>query len=329
MKRIAYLDAFRTVAVFMVVVIHTMGYVPVEGTQRTIIAFLVHTVAVPVFFLVDGFIFAHASHERGPLKYREYMSNSTRRLLIPWVVFNFLYLVLRASLEYFGFFSQTVVIGSSWVEILRAVYYSQISEQMYFLLSLFFIRSFALVWYRVALFSGWIVVLLWACYVFLASIFAAQIIGFFPPHLDPFLHAILGLKFYLLGFVLFKWHDMFERSALWVVCITLSFTILLKFYTSLTLLVQLSYLLFLYFSFLGFFQKQSILSNWGRFTMGIYLLHVPIVLKGLSLLVLHANLSGLNAFIIVFIAGFFVSLLSAKLLNKIPIGRFALGASFR
>ena len=69
------------------------------------------------------------------------MLNSARRLLIPWVLFNLLYLVLRASLEYFGFFSQRIVIGSSWVEILRAVYHSQISEQMYFLLSLFFIRS--------------------------------------------------------------------------------------------------------------------------------------------------------------------------------------------
>jgi surface polysaccharide O-acyltransferase-like enzyme len=329
MKRIAYLDAIRTVAVSMVVAIHTMGYVPIGGSQYAVIFFLVHTVAVPVFFLVDGIIFAKTSHEHSSLRYRHYLLTSTRRLLIPWVLFNLLYLVLRASLEYFGFFSQMIVMGSSWVEILRAVYSSQISEQMYFLLSLFFIRCLALVWYRVALFSGWIVLLLWACYVFLASTFAEQIIGFFPPHLDPFLHAILGLKFYLLGFVLFKWHDMFERSALWAVCITLSLTILLKFYTSLTPLVQLSYLLFLYFSFLGFFKEESTLSSWGRFTMGIYLLHVPIILKGLSILVSHTNLNGLNAFIIVFIAGFFVSLFSAKLLNKMPIGRFALGASFK
>ena len=63
--RIPYLDAIRTVAVFMVVAIHTMGYVPIEGAQHAIISFLVHTVAVPVFFLVDGIIFAKTSHERG------------------------------------------------------------------------------------------------------------------------------------------------------------------------------------------------------------------------------------------------------------------------
>jgi hypothetical protein len=228
-------------------------------------------------------------------------------------------------LEYFGLFAQKIVIGHSWIYMLELFYHSQISEQMYFLLSLFLIRILAFVWYRMIFFHAWIVALLWAGYILFISIFSTQIFGLFQAHLDPFLHAIIGLKFYLLGLVLFNWQSVFLRRSLWAIGITLFLTIFLKFATSFTFLTQLSYLLCLYFLFLGFFREHNILSNWGRFTMGIYLLHVPIVLKALSLITLRCHLGGLVGFIIVALAGFFISLVAAKLLDQTLVWRFALG----
>lgn len=322
--RIDYLDSIRAVAVFMVVGIHTMGYVKIDGLEKTLIAFFVHTVGVPVFFLVDGIILSRQCSGSPQLNYWQYIAKSARRLLIPWSVFNMLYLVLRAIFEYFGFL-EIIIINSSYWEILKALYSSDISNQMYFLLSLFFIRTFAFAWDPLINARAWIIGLVWVSYTLIVSFMAPHISKQFPLGLDPFLHAIMGLRFYLLGFVVFRYQELIKRYSFWLVSITLLGGVLLRYFTNSGIHVQLPLLLCLYISFLCFFNKKNILSIIGRFTMGIYLLHIPIILKGLSIIILQVSGGGGAAFMMVLISAFVVSLTLAKVLDSLRIWRLMLG----
>ena len=103
-SRIPFLDSIRAIGAFMVVAIHTMGYVPLESSDQAVISFLVHAVAVPIFFLVDGVIFANKSNEIPRLNYSNHVLRSARRLLVPWVIFSVFYLLLRFLFESGGFF---------------------------------------------------------------------------------------------------------------------------------------------------------------------------------------------------------------------------------
>ena len=58
-ERISFLDSLRAVAIVMIVGIHTLGYcVSLPPDQKEILSFIVSEVSVPVFFLVDGYLFA-------------------------------------------------------------------------------------------------------------------------------------------------------------------------------------------------------------------------------------------------------------------------------
>jgi surface polysaccharide O-acyltransferase-like enzyme len=324
-NRIVYLDSIRTVAVFMVVGIHTMGYIPLVGMERTIIAFLVHTVAVPVFFLVDGVIFSRQIQRKPEFNYFEYLLKSARRLLIPWAVFSILYLILRGLFEFSGFVSQQIILTSSFSEILHALYVSHVSNQMYFLLSLFFIRAFAFAWQRLAKAPRGAIALVWAGYTAILLLLAPQIADLSPSGLDPVLNAIMGLRFYLLGVAVFRYQALLERYSLCGVSFALILGISLRLFSSAGIHVQIPLLLCLYISFLCFFNQQNILSATGRFTMGIYLLHVPIILKAVSLIFLQINKGGAMIFVAVLVTTFIISLGFAKLLDSFFVWRFAVG----
>ncbi len=56
-SRLVYLDNMKAGAIIMVVILHSMGYCGgLSLSQRGVCTFLFHTIAVPVFFLVDGYL---------------------------------------------------------------------------------------------------------------------------------------------------------------------------------------------------------------------------------------------------------------------------------
>ena len=83
----------------MVVAIHARAYVNLSADAEEIIKPIVTLIAVPVFFLCDGFLFVHGRMLKRHFDYRRYLINSARRLLIPWVLFSLFYLVLRWASE--------------------------------------------------------------------------------------------------------------------------------------------------------------------------------------------------------------------------------------
>jgi surface polysaccharide O-acyltransferase-like enzyme len=141
LTRIAFVDGFRAIAMFMVVGIHALGYAQLEPSTQTLIAFFVQTVAVPSFFLADGFLFWRRQRSEASFHYGRYIVRSAKRLLFPWVILSVFYAFMRAAFEYSGYLQEKVIIGRDMQDVLIAMYSSSIAPQMYFLLSLFFIRA--------------------------------------------------------------------------------------------------------------------------------------------------------------------------------------------
>src|SRR4030095_2475916 len=72
-----------------------------------------------------------------------YIRRSAQRLLVPWFIFSVFYLAVRWEAERWDVLSQKVVLGEDLLGIVKALYLSTVSSQMYFLLSLFIIRTLA------------------------------------------------------------------------------------------------------------------------------------------------------------------------------------------
>ena len=137
-ERIAFLDRLRAIAIIMVIGVHTLGYcIPLPPDHKQIIKFIVYYISVPVFFLVDGYLFSRRVIHLKNYNYLEYVKNSLFRLLAPWTVFTLAYTFARYAFELTGFFKERLVLGHSSQEVIISAYGSVIAPQMYFLFSLF------------------------------------------------------------------------------------------------------------------------------------------------------------------------------------------------
>ena len=140
-ERIYFLDSMRAIAIIMVVGVHTLGYcVELPQHQKEIISFIVHYISVPVFFLVDGYLFARGVKFFKGHWYLKIFRNSSFRLLAPWFIFTFAYALSRYAFELTGFLDKKLILGHDWQEVVISAYGSVYAPQMYFLFSLFLIR---------------------------------------------------------------------------------------------------------------------------------------------------------------------------------------------
>src|SRR5215831_18472352 len=140
-ERILFLDNVRAMAIIMVIGVHSLAYcAALPHDLNTIVSFIVTVVAVPVFFLVDGYLFARSVIDLKSYDYLKYVHNSLFRLVVPWGVFTLIYGVARYGFELTGFLEEKLIVGHTWQQVVIAAYGSIYAPQMYFLLSLFLIR---------------------------------------------------------------------------------------------------------------------------------------------------------------------------------------------
>ncbi len=323
LTRIAFVDGFRAVAMLMVVGIHALNYAQLEPSTRTLIAFLVQTVAVPSFFLADGFLFSRKQGSGASFHYGRYILGSAKRLLFPWVIFSVFYVLMRAAFEYGGYLQENVIVGRDVQDILLAMYSSSIAPQMYFILSLFFIRTLSFLTRRLIAVSPPAVFSAFCVYAF--SWHSIQ--TFVGPGLDPFVHAFWGFQYYLLGIVLAmcgQWVEKHSPVLAGTAILILGIVKLLPW--SLPSVAQYSYLVGFVFLFMSITKAESVLTRVGQSTMGVYLFHAPIVLKGTSLVMSKVlDYKSVSYYIALVLSTFAVSLFMTKLLTRNSYGQYLVG----
>ena len=289
-ERLLFLDSFRAIAIIMVVGVHTLFYcIPLPGNQQVIVSFIVHAVSVPAFFLVDGFLFARSTMNSSHYNYLSNVKKSGKRLLFPWVIFTFIYTVARYILELNGLTKETFIIGYSFQEVIVSAYGSVYSGQMYFLASLFLIRLCSPIFRNLILLDSFVVMV--ALFVLYFTIYKLGI-SYLSPYLiieggqEPVLHALWGVQFYFVGIILYKLSMSIELKKLFIPILLFFITVLLlrnELWGGGHVLAQYAYLLVLFLLFMKADNRIPLLNLIGKNTMGIYLLHAPIIIKVVSL----------------------------------------------
>jgi surface polysaccharide O-acyltransferase-like enzyme len=332
--RILFLDSFRALAIIMVVGVHTLGYcIPLPYNQKEVISFIVYTISVPVFFLVDGYLFAWRTKLSKKNNYFKNVQKNLFRLLVPWVIFTVLYTVLRYCFEITGFLGDKVIVGHSLKDVAISAYGSVYAPQMYFLFSLLLIRLFEPIFKIFALVKNYFFILsLFFCYyaTYLSSI------TFISPFLEidggqePILHALWGIQYYLFGIICFKTSKIVDLHKLFVPFLLL-FVVALLIQSSLEpvgfALVQYLYLITAFLFFVSFGKRLHFLDIIGQNTMGIYLIHTPVVLKGVSLLLNQFIIIPIWSFLSVLFCTFILTIFIVITINYTPYGVLLFGTT--
>lgn len=324
--RMTFLDAIKATGIVMVVAVHVLSRVQLAPAMQEGLLFLVGTVAVPLFLVSDGFLFAHQWAGKNNFLYGAYIRKSVRRLLLPWAAFSMLYLLIRFAIERKGLVQETIILGKGLSGLATVFYYSELSHHMYFLLSLFLIRLGTVAVKPMLRYSGGVWLGLTLSYI--ALYVSSNPKRWFSPGADPVLLALWGMQFYLLGVVLRKWHEQIKPTAGWIGLIGLGLTTIGWFVLSPSgsFLVQLVYLVGIY----GVLLQVTAATSWkftmGSDTMGMYLLHAPYVVW--IVVAVLSSLVSTNHLGVVVVASLSTAAISwgiSRVLGKYSFGRLLLG----
>lgn len=324
-ERIGFLDGLRALAIVMVVGTHALGRADLNQSFKDDLGFWVSTIAVPAFFLVDGYLFSYKHGMNGAFAYKGYVLKSARRLIVPWCCFSGLYVLLRLSLEQAGYVTQEIIVGRSLPEVAKLIYTSGIVPQMYFLLSLFFIRCLSIL----------VRPLLWGPLSALLACFLGYAIWFrtsnvevlFFQGADPLLLALWGLQFYLLGIFLCRTRDSVSRHVLAIMGTSFAALIGARIVApEMAWLAQYTYLLAVYSVFVAIANRFELSFRMGRYTMGVYVLHYPVVLGAVALGLSYLLSSALLVyFLAVTTLTFLCCLVLTQILMSTQYGSLVLG----
>jgi len=324
-SRILFLDALRGFAIVMVVATHAIAYAKVDKSLATFLSFWIQSVAVPPFFLADGFLFVRSLQKNRQFYFMDYWARSARRLLLPWMLFSVLYMVFRAGYELVVNPNDLVVIGQTFGELLSVFYYSSISAQLYFLPALFVLRSASFVTkYLVSLRPMYLIVV-WVVYVAIWQSWSTANDRY--ESLDPVVNALWGMQYYLLGMILSLYECKLIHKPF--IFASLSFAVLVGAKVvapAWAVFAQNAYVCCLFFVFLGLSGQARPFVSWGAYTMGIYLLHAPIIVKVVSLLSLAIlPQSSVIRYLTIASATFLISVTAVRILSRLSWWRFMLG----
>ncbi len=298
MARATNPDALRGFGILLVAAIHGFAYLDLPTTGGWAAPwFLVHQIAVPIFFLADGWIFA--SRHRigmGTAEGGRMLAASARRLMVPWALFSLLYLATRLAGERAGVLGGATVLPDGVASLPLALWRGAAAGHLYSLPALLLVL-------------GW----------------RGVIEPFFPPAeigVEPLLAAATGLGFAAIGWALAE-QEASPRAwttalAAGVGCAIAAVAIEGR---GQELAGQAAYLL------LAWTAARALSGNvlhraaaWlGQRTMQIYLLHAPIIIKLTCDILRHAHVPAPAALLAAVAVAVAVSLAVAAVLQRIGL----------
>jgi surface polysaccharide O-acyltransferase-like enzyme len=335
-ERLVFLDNLRAIAIIMVIAVHALGYSMVlPNNVGEVILFIVQTASVPAFFLVDGYLFARSVRDVKSYNYVKYVRNSVFRLLVPWVAFTLVYTLARYAFELSGYLKEKLIVGHSLQDVVISAYGSVYAPQLYFLCSLFLIRLCAPLFRRVLFVKNYCIVLLvFFCYYagYRSMIPIVSMYLKIDGGSEPLLHALWGAQFYLAGIVVFLTAEMLDLKKLFMPFL-LFFGIVLIIENNyggygLNYLVQYVFLLTFVLFFTLFQSAIPFVSVIGRNTMGIFLIHAPMVLNCVALIVNKFVYDPMLSLVFILVGTFVTSICMVMVINSFPYGCLLLGAPY-
>lgn len=325
--RLFYLDALRAVAIFFVVWHHAIPYAHDENVLTSQAHFFLQLIdpGVAFFFLADGFLFARHLNRQPSFQYGDYLRKSAWRLLLPWLLFTTAYCLLRAIFEYAGLFTSYLLIGRPLNDILILFFFK--SFQMYFLMSLFFIRALSPFTRHLAVKDGGRKALFaTVLYILLLNTSSFELGS------DSVTSAVAGLQYYLLGILYFHLDVVLRRLAMPIaLACLLGYGIMVALEVrglvpeSAKIVAKLAAMTANYALYLSLIRCKGLLVRLGQHTMQVYLLHSPVLLFGVALVLKRVVAGPLALHLGITVVTFFGALAVGLLIYRIPKGRIVFG----
>lgn len=324
--RLYYLDAIRGMAIIFIVWLHASTYAHHEVSLLAANIFLrLIDPGVAFFFLADGFLFARHLSRCQEFHYTAYLRKSAWRLLLPWLVFTMAYCLLRAGFEYAGFFTTYLFVGRSFTDILT--FFFLISFQMYFLMSLFFIRALSPLTRYLVVKGSWLMALsATVVYILILKLSNFQLGS------DSVTSAIAGFQYYLLGILYFHLDGVFRRRApfIAIVCILVYMMLVALEVRELLpvraeILTKLVAMTANYALYMVLFRRIGLLVKLGQHTMEVYLLHSPLLVFAVAFIAKRIVHDPLGLHLVVTVFSLLGALAAGLLISRVPKGRIIFG----
>lgn len=325
-ERIRFLDALKATGIVMVVAVHALSRIELGGLDRDLMNYLVGTIAVPLFFVADGYMFSWKFTDASQFDRGSFIRKSALRLLVPWAGFTIIYATIRMILEWLKLTGETVLLGNNFSGIVKVIYLSGISPHMYFLLSLFIVRLGIAGLYRTLQWSSWIWLPVSVAYMGIYHLSHPK--DWFLPGADPVLLAFWGTQFYFLGIALHKGLNTVRLYAapLLAFCIVGAIGSRLLFFAHWPYVSQAFYLAAACMILLLITDRTSWSFSMGKDTMGIYLLHAPLIVWGTATIATRLlPPAPIVAFGVTTCASVLVSWFVARLMGRSSGGQLLLG----
>ncbi|TCS44111.1 acyltransferase family protein [Reinekea marinisedimentorum] len=328
--RLYYLDQVRAIAIVMVVMIHAISYTNgISEALFTVVQQLTLSVAVPIFFLVDGYLFCLGKSPDQRTERSFKLKANFKRLVIPWISFTVIYTFCRYIFEVLGVVEANVINVAGLYELFMKMLGGVYSSQLYFLLSLFIVRLAVTSIERLYNFSSGLLLLFAVSLAIAYSVFNTElsVIRLTPFGIDALQNSLWGVSFFMLG--MFLGLATFEIKRLMPVVTAVFLCSAYGVYQWNTdfigLMFQYSYMLFLFIGFMHI-PKINWLASLGKNTMGIYLLHSPVLLKLLAVVFGALGLKGISGFAALSLLTLATSWIAAGILVRLPQGKAILGS---
>lgn len=328
--RLTSLDALRGLAILFVVGVHAHGYA-FWGAGAGLGSFeaiwvKISGAAVPIFFFVDGFLTARSQERIVAPRFVEVVRKSARRLLLPWLIFNVIYVGLRAFFEARGMFPTRLIIGQPIGVVAENIIQSRVAMQLYFLPALFLMRIAAVPLSRIARRPIFVFVALWIGSIAIPWLVGTKLEG------DPISQAFLGFQFFAFGMLVHRLERPDSRRGLDLLGLLALVALAQAYFDLPAPLDRFSSGMTKY----GIVVATYLASKWttwdrspliwiGHRSMQIYLLHAPVMLKVVQILVAKVTQAMLPRFLFIWAMTVILSVVMTMLLAQFPRSRRIFG----
>jgi peptidoglycan/LPS O-acetylase OafA/YrhL len=329
-----FLDALRGLLIVFVIAIHAGSYAQLQpGWASELTYFVVATATVKGFFLVDGFLFARSLEKATQASSLVRLQTSATRLLLPWLLFSGAYLLLRMYGGRLGMLPPASMPDGHWsiAGATAALWYSETSAQMYFLVSLFAVRAVAITcvaWLRRCP-AGVLALLAVALALLFRQVVEPWALGANARSvMDPMLLALGGSAFFVAGMAMWRarWHEFPQRLALsgLLLLVSVAATRIGAHWGH--AVSEFAYVAALFLAFAAFAGVPAWVAAIGRRTMGIYLLHLPIIMHLVTSLTYRLAVgSGFPAYFLIVPLTALASLLAVLVAERLGVAPLLFG----
>lgn len=285
-KHAYFIDYLRVLACALIVCVHVVSYNPALFYKLPLsnyINFLIRC-GVPIFFIISGYaLMTRYSDET--IKYVPFITKRFTRVIVPYFFISALTIISRLFLEKYKLIPLSEIVYTPFdiKKIAGDIFFAGAAEHYYFLISIFLIYCFFPM-LKYLFKNKYTCLLVFLCYqlIYPYLIRFYDNLQFSLPSPDVFSHALWGLKFFIVGVILYH-YLRYIRNILHVYGLYFFILIItIAIFMNTQKLPYSSYMLILsYFCLALYLEKleSSFLILLGKLTFGIYIFHQPYFVK--------------------------------------------------